>query len=478
MSDSHVEKAGSIADQTRPVSGRRRLKVLVGAYACSPPNGSEGGIGWGWVEAISKYHDLWVLTSDQCRQDIETELARRPELQSRMRFYYVPRERYLRAERIWPPFYLYTYKHQWQKAAYEAGKRLHGEIGFDVVHQMTYTSFRVPGMLWHLDVPFVWGPIGALEQTTWALIPALGLRGALHFLARNLWNDWDRRFSRTPRLAFDKADGGIIAATAGTRKEIRRFYGHESTVICENGLPPITRGTPVRRLPSEPLHLLWCGHLIPRKALPFLFSALQLLPPRLKWKLTIIGDGPCAASWYRLAQVKGISDRCEWLGQVTREMVLRRMQTAHTLVVTSVYDLVSSVVVEALANGLPIICPDHCGFKDAITSECGIKVPATSKRQLVEGLSDAICLLLEEDRRWELARGALARSSAYHWEAKARALDEIYHARVRRAAIGNKCFGPATRSTTSPLFSVTSAQLAVTGPGRSGTDEGSSAAGT
>jgi glycosyltransferase involved in cell wall biosynthesis len=428
---SKAERASRVADMTGPVPGQCRLKVLVGAYACSPSRGSEPGVGWGWVEAISKYHDLWVLTGDEFRYEIEAELSRRPELRSRMRFHYIPRVRHLRAEKIWPPSYYYTYKHQWQKAAYEAGKRLHGKVGFDLVHQLTYVGFRVPGKLWQLEPPFVWGPIGGLEQTTWALIPSLGLRGALHFAVRNLLNDWDRRLSRPPRLAFDKADGAIIAATTSIQNEIRRFYGHESTVISEIGLPPVTRETPVRRLPSELLHLLWCGLHKPGKALPFLFSALQLLPRHHKWKLTIVGDGPSSAHWRRLAQVKGVSDRCEWLGQVARETVLRQMQSAHALVVTSVYDLTSTVVVEALANGLPVICPDHCGFKDAITPECGIKVPASSKRLLVRGLADSIQLLFEEDRRWELARGAVARSGTYCWETKARAIDGIYRARVR-----------------------------------------------
>lgn len=432
-----AEKAGGIAELAEPAPGHRRLKVLVGAYACSPSRGSEPGVGWGWVEAISKYHHLWVLTGEDFRQEIEAELSRRPELRSRMRFYYIPRVRYLRVEKIWPPAYLYTYKHQWQKAAYEAGKRLHEEVGFDIVHQLTYVGFRFPGALWKLDAPFVWGPIGGLEQAPWALIPALGLRGASYFLARNLWNEWDRRFSRTPRLAFEKAEGGIIAATTGIQREIERFYGRESTVISEIGLPPVTRETPVRRLQSEPLQLLWCGLHIPRKALPFLLSALQLLPRNLEWKLTIIGDGPCSGPWRRLAQAKRVSDHCEWLGQVSRETVLRRMQTAHTLVVTSVYDLTSSVVVEALANGLPVICPDHCGFKDAVTPECGIKVPAASKGELVRGLAEAVQLVFEEDRRWELAKGALARSAAYRWEAKAPAVDEIYRAIVRRAVIGS-----------------------------------------
>jgi glycosyltransferase involved in cell wall biosynthesis len=107
--------------------------------------------------------------------------------------------------------------------------------------------------------------------------------------------------------------------------------------------------------------------------------------------------------------------------------------------VASVYDLTSSVVVEALANGPPVICPDHCGFEDAITPECDIKAPASTKRRLVRGLADAIHLLFEDDRRWKLARGALARSAAYRWEAKARAIDEIYRARVRSVVIAHRC---------------------------------------
>jgi len=151
MFHSTVENTRRFVDRDVPahVSGHRRLKVLVGAYACNPYAGSEQGVGWGWVEAISKYHDLWVLTDDQHRQDIEAELSRRPALRSRMKFHYIPRVRYLRTEKIWPPSYIYTYK-QWQKAAHEIGKRLHEEVKFDLVHQLTFVGFRMPGMLWQL----------------------------------------------------------------------------------------------------------------------------------------------------------------------------------------------------------------------------------------------------------------------------------------------------------------------------------------
>lgn len=432
MMHSSLNKAMIASDLNTPgqaaaTQSLGRLKVLVNAYACSPYRGSEYGVGWGWVEAISKYHDLCVLTATHCKDEIEAELSRRPELRSRIRFQYIPRKRYLWAERVWPPAYLFTYKNQWQKTAYEVAKRLHKEIHFDIVHQLTYVGFRVPGQIWKLDAPFVWGPIGGLEQTTWALIPALGLRGGFYFLSRNLLNEWDRRFSRNARRAFAKASGGIIAATTGIRKEINRFYGQDSIVISEIGLPPVTRKTPVRRHPSEPLSLLWCGNHLPGKALPFLLSALQMLPADLNWRLTIIGDGPCSKKWQRLARNGGISNRCVWLGQVPRQTALEKMQAAHAVVITSVYDLTSTVLVEALANGLPVICPDHCGFADAITSECGIKVAAASRRKLVAGLSRGIIKLNDEDVRFRLAEGALRQSAKYEWDQKAKALSNIYY---------------------------------------------------
>jgi glycosyltransferase involved in cell wall biosynthesis len=410
-----------------------RLKVLVCAYACSPALGSEYGVGWGWVEAISKYHDLSVITAEHNRIEIEAELEHRPELNARLRFHYVPRTRFLWAEKIWPPMYLFTYTHQWQKAAHKIAKQLQLQIGFDIVHQLTYVGFRIPGLLPQLDAPFVWGPIGGLEQTTWALLPALGWRGGLYYLARNLFNDWDRRFSRAPKLAFQGAEGGIIAATTGIQREIRRFYGRESTVISEIGLPPLTRRAPLQRRISEPLGLLWCGNFLAGKALPFLLSALALLPSDLSWKLTIIGAGPLSAKWKKLARANGVADRCLWLGQVPRRAVLEQMQQSHALAVTSVYDLTSTVVVEALANGLPVLCPDHCGFADAITAESGIKVPAHSRQELILGLRDAIVRIYDESLRLRLAEGALARSREYDWDRKARQLSDIYLAKNRNA---------------------------------------------
>jgi glycosyltransferase involved in cell wall biosynthesis len=414
-------------------SGRKRLKVLVGAYACSPARGSECGVGWGWVEAVSKYHDLWVLTGNQYQEEIEVELSRRPELRGHVHFHYIPRFRATTLERFWEPAYLWTYKHQWQRDAYRIARKLQAEIGFDLVHQITYVGFRVPGYLWKLGIPFVWGPLGGLEQMPWRLLPALEWRGRIHFFCRNLWNEFDRRCGPTPARAFRKA-AAVIAATRGMQSQIQRFYRRDSTVICEIGLPPSAVNEPRMRRATEPLKLLWSGLHNPGKALPVLLRALALLPKHVDWRLAVLGDGPSSGKWKRLCRDLGLALRCEWFGQVPRRQALTEMQSAHVFVITSLHDLTSTVLIEALANGLPVVCPDLCGFRDAVTPECGVLVSARTASGLVEGMSRAILELHDcEPLRYRMAAAAIKRSDLYSWETKAEAVDRIYHSVVEAA---------------------------------------------
>jgi glycosyltransferase involved in cell wall biosynthesis len=410
----------------------KRLKVIVGAYACNPTIGTELGVGWGWVESISRYHDLWVLTGEQNREDIEAELNRRPELAAHLHFEYIHRKRNLKLEKFGKPFYLHTYKHQWLHDAFKRAREKHAEINFDLAHQLTYIGFRFPGYLWQLDIPFVWGPIGGLEQTNWHLLPALGLKGAAYYTARNLLNDFDRRFRRLPRLAFQKASGGVIAATSGIEKEIRRFYSVPSTVIPEIGIPPIAAHEPTRRTEGQPLQLVWSGNHLPGKALPLLLKALSIVGERVDWRLTVLGSGPCMGAWRKLSGKLGLEARIHWTGQLRRDQALLTMQQAHVLVITSVYDLTSTVLVEALSNGLPVICPDHCGFRDAIDETCGIKVPIETPAQLIDGFAKAVVGLSNEDTRYTMAMGAVQRSEKYAWEFKSIAVDKIYNEMVSK----------------------------------------------
>ena len=408
-------------------------RLLVCAYACSPYRGSEPGVGWGWVNMIARFGETWVLTDAVNREEIERETSREPARYDNLHFIYVPRTRWLNAEKVWPPAYLWTYR-LWQREAYKMARELHDKIGFNLVHVVTYVGFRVPGPFWKMEIPLVWGPIGGLENTPWRLLPAMGLRGAIHYGCRNVINTLHKLFLREPKRAFAKARGAIIAATSGIQREIERWYGEKSDVICEVGAPPAAADHYARREPGQNLRICWSGAHLPGKGLPLLLHALANLPAGAGWEVSILGEGPGTAKWRRLAQRLGIDGRCTWTGNLSRQEALEAMGRSHVFVITSLKDLTSTVLLEALSRGLPIICPDHCGFADVVNDDCGIKLPVETPRAFIEQLELGILwFLAEEDIRRGLAAGALVRSRDFSWDAKASQLQSIYESTLGHA---------------------------------------------
>ncbi len=391
-------------------------------------------MGWAWLAAIKDRHDIHVLTA-RCQQEwIEDEVSNKPDEFTRVRFHYVepPLWAYDSTSGFWrwqanipllvPLFH--RYYHRWMRAAYKTACELNRRFQFDLVHQLTFVGFRFPGRLWKLDIPFVWGPIGGLENTPWRLVPAMGVRGAGYYAGRNIVNSWHKRFLRAPRKAFGRARA-VIAATSATQAEILRWYGVPSEVISEVGAPFEAATEFALRAPGEPLQIAWSGLHLPGKALQLLLRGLRANPGN--WRLDIYGDGPCRGQWQNLASRLGIDARCTWHGQVSRDEALVGLRRAHLFVITSLKDLTSTVIIEALAQGVPVICPDHCGFSDVVTDECGIKLPIHSTGEFEQRLARAVAeLASDEERRQRLAAGALRRAHSYSPEAKAEAIERVY----------------------------------------------------
>lgn len=419
-----------------------RLKVLVSAYACNPYKGSEEGVGWGWVNAVAKYHDLSVITAEFHRKDIEKAISNNGSSNQKIRFHYVPEKPWHYAPtKGWrlienstlKPIMNWAYL-QWEKDAFRIGAQLHDQVRFDLVHLITYVGFRFPGYLWKLDIPFVWGPIGGLENTPWRFLPKLGVTGCIYYTLRNIRNSFHRRFLSRPKLAFKKARGSVIAATSGIRDEIYRWYGIESTVIAEVGPPPFIGSNYSKRKSGDPLKLAWSGLHLPGKALPFLLHSLNRLCGTINFHLDILGTGPCANKWQRLAHKLNIGKRCTWHGWLPRNQALEWVHQAHIFVITSIKDLTSTVLLEALSLGVPVICLDHCGFANVVTSECGIKIPVGTPRQIEADLAAAITKLYNnEEKRRRLARGALQRITEFSWENKAKMVNSIYQKAVENS---------------------------------------------
>lgn len=380
-------------------------------------------MGWNFVKCLSFYHELHILTESKFEQDIISYFSQNPDKKRNMHFYFITKERHKRLRKVYPPSYYWFYR-QWQKRAYQKAIVLKNTIDFDVVHQLNMAGYREPGYLNQLNLPLVWGPIGGMDTIPWQLLPSTGLYGLVFYGLRNLINLFQMHFKcRVKKFAL--RSNILIAATKDNHDKIKKIWGRNSTIIPEVGLlhfENMREATWKEKI----LKICWSGVHIPRKALNLLLHSVKKCNNVNNIEIHVIGSGRSTPGWKKLAKKLGL-DQVEWYGWVEKEKALSIMANCHLMCITSLSDLTSTVLLEGLSLGLPVIALDHCGFSNVINKECGIKIPLGSKDDVCTSFSKAIDLLFEnENLRMELAKGARKRALDFKWEDKAITINRLY----------------------------------------------------
>lgn len=403
------------------------MKVLAVAYACNPFKGSEHGVGWGWVKMLAKHHEVYVIAAAWEKIDIDTWLKDNPKYRTRLFFYYPKHKFYhyninsnfwLKIENsIFKIIMNFSYK-LWLRDAYNTALNLESSINFNFCQLITYVGFRFPGRFYKLKIPFIWGPIGGFENTDPKLFAFLDLKSKIYFFLRNFINDLNSKSNKIINAL--KSSNILIAATLGIQKKIKTLYGLDSVVMSEIGVENFTDISSItKRKKTEPLKICWSGIHHPGKTLQILLFALSEIKHDLNFELHILGAGPMTNKWKRLSKKLEISNSCKWYGQVKRYKAIEIMKSSHLFVITSIKDLTSTVLIEALANSKPVIALDHCGFSNVIDNTCGIKIPIGPQGLIINKFSQAIIMLYEdEELRIQLAEGALNKSKVFLWEHK------------------------------------------------------------
>ncbi len=400
---------------------------MVSAYACCPYRGSEPGVGWNWVKAMSRYHDLWVITEEnEFKADIEAELKKNPAIGERIHFYYIPRTYHRYLAKIWPPYNYWSYK-KWQKKAFQLACSLHEEVDFDLAHQLNMIGYREPGYLWKLPLPFIWGPIGGFVQTPWSYMRIIGWNNAVFYTARNIINAFQMRFSIRVKTAMNHASA-LIASTIVDQKAIQNIFSKKSVLISEIGVPDHTKRQSREYYDNTKiLKICWCGRIIGGKCLPIALYALSKLRKELRFELDVIGDGSERKRCVALSKKFGIDHAVNWHGWTKHEEAIKIMSQSDVMLITSIQDSTSSVVLEALNLGVPVICHDLCGFGNVVNDKCGIKISAKGPRKSVAGFSKAIERLMENPAIiQDLSDGAIKRASEFTWDHKMEGVISIY----------------------------------------------------
>lgn len=102
--------------------------------------------------------------------------------------------------------------------------------------------------------------------------------------------------------------------------------------------------------------VLAVGRLVPQKAFDVLLRAFHRLPRRDEFRLVIVGDGVEAGNLQALALSLGLSNHVDFVGYDTNPY--RFMSRADLFVLSSNWEGLPTVLIEAMACGCPVVATD------------------------------------------------------------------------------------------------------------------------
>jgi glycosyltransferase involved in cell wall biosynthesis len=414
---------GAVKDDGRT---GRPLRVLLSSYTCWPGGGSEGGAGWNRALETARRCETHVLCGEG-EPEIRRWFSEHGEVPW-LRFHFLPPTQ-LEQRLVAIPGLLYAAYHSWQRRAFRLARALHAELGFDLAHQVTLSTYREPGYLWRLGIPFVWGPIGGSENYPWRFLASAGLSGAAKESVRGVANAVQLRANWRVRAAARRA-AALATTNSHGERTFRRTLGVAPVRMLDVGAEEVPGSTERRAGRRGPLRLLWSGTFCHNRPFHVLVEALRGLSADVSCELHVAGSGPLEARWRRLARRAGLE--CTFMS-LPREEALAQYDWADALVFLSLRDACGSVVLEALAHGLPVICLDHQGAGDLVTERCGVKVPVTTPREVIATLRREISLLHRDRARLDrLGDGAVERAREHLWARKVEQTAELYRRAMAR----------------------------------------------
>jgi glycosyltransferase involved in cell wall biosynthesis len=164
------------------------------------------------------------------------------------------------------------------------------------------------------------------------------------------------------------------------------------------------------------------GALIAIKGQALAIAALERLPDV---HLALAGTGEDEATLRRLVQARGLTDRVQFLGQVSHDLLPQLFSAADAVVLPSEREGLANVWVEALACGAPLVVPDIGGAREVVRDRSAGRIAARDPDAIAAALRD----LLDDPPSQE---AVATNAERFSWEANARQLVGIWRGAAAR----------------------------------------------
>ena len=294
---------------------------------------------------------------------------------------------------------------------------------WDVVHEVTPVSPMAATRLYKLGIPLVLGPWNGAMASPTTFPEIMKAESKWLYPLRNFGRVIDFLIGSTRNAAL------ILTATRSTLAGISAGNRSKCRFLLENGVDLNLfkfQEWPSAPSDSNPLHIVFVGRLLPFKGVSMLLEALKAV--NFPVQLTIVGEGPERFNLERLTAEFGISEKVEFTGNLPLNEIGKIMQQAHVFCLPSVRESGGAVLLEAMAVGRPVIAIDFGGPAEIVDEGVGVKLPATGKADVVQGLIKQFESVRQQPEVWKVRgeEGRLRVENNYSWDAKIARAIEFY----------------------------------------------------
>lgn len=328
------------------------MKILLSAYACEPNKGSEPGVGWGWACELSKNNEVWVLTRDNNKENIESYQKKYPEYnRDTLHFIYVglpPKLTFWKKGRRGMRLYYML----WQRKAAKVAKDWHKKIQFDWVQHATFVSYTQPTYMYKLGIPLIWGPVSGGENIPKEVKLKLTLKEQIIEIVRKL-SQMIALLSPSIRKTL-KASKYILVATEETKNAIPKKYLYKTAIMPAIGLEEISDIKSIPKADNK-VRIVMAGRLIYWKAFDIGLKAYLTIADKYpNTELHILGEGNKKKELESLSG-KYLNKQVFFKDPVPHDLIFDFYSHYDVFLNTTLRDSGCMTMMEAMAVGLPCV---------------------------------------------------------------------------------------------------------------------------
>jgi glycosyltransferase involved in cell wall biosynthesis len=215
-------------------------------------------------------------------------------------------------------------------------------------------------------------------------------------------------------------------------REVLLAYGVATPIeVLPTGLPALSYvrgdGARFRRkfdLPAKQPLLLYVGRVAHEKNIDFLLRAfVRVRAQRPDALFVIAGEGPALPHLVKMSRALGIAESVRFIGYLDRRTDLPDCYAAgDAFVFASRTETQGLVLLEAMAQGTPVVSTAELGTRSILTPGCGAFVVPEEESTFATAVIAAISLSVNDPRRAQL----LAHAESWASQAMARRLISFY----------------------------------------------------